>query len=98
MKKLILLTIVLFTMGCSDNEVTISKQEYDQLKGIKVDKPRTITFPEGSGPDYYTWTIHTASDGHDYLDNDGKHSYLLIHYIECSKCCKIDSIKEYENK
>jgi hypothetical protein len=21
-----------------------------------------------------------------------------MHYIECSKCCKIDSIKEYENK
>ena len=79
---------LLFTLISCDNSVTISKSEYDRLKGIKTKTKRTITFPEGTGASYDNWEIIQASDGHDYLENKSGRGYILMHYIECNKCKK----------
>lgn len=79
---------LLFTLISCDNSVTISKSEYDRLKGIKTKTKRTITFPEGTGASYDNWEIIQASDGHDYLDNAGGNDEVVMHYIECNKCKK----------
>ena len=77
---------LVFTLISCDDSVTISKSEYDKLKGIKIQTKRIVTFPESSNAGYYIWEIIQASDGHDYMENDGGNSYQLMHYIECNKC------------
>jgi hypothetical protein len=89
MKKLTTILLLFTLFSCGDDTVTISKSEYNQLKGIKPKTKRTITFPEGSNANYsYEWKIIKASDGHDYLENDGYHGYIIMHYVECNKCKK----------
>lgn len=89
MKNALSITVgLLFTLLSCDSRVTISQSEYDKLKGVKVEVKRTITFPESSSADYYRWKIIKGSDGHDYLENDRGNSYVLMHYVECSKCKK----------
>jgi hypothetical protein len=87
-----LTVLLLFTLfSCGDDTVTISKSEYNQLRGIKPKIKRTITFTEGSrADDFGDWKIIKSSDGHDYLENDGANSYIIMHYIECNKCTGID--------
>lgn len=75
---------LLFTLISCDDSVTISKSEYNKLKGVK----RTVTFPERSAAAYDDWEIIQASDGHDYMENEGGNDYILMHYVECSKCKK----------
>ena len=79
---------LLVTIMSCDSRVTISKSEYDRLKGIKTQTKWTITFPEGTGASDDDWEIIQASDGHDYLDNAGGNDQVLMHYIECNKCKK----------
>ena len=89
MKNVLSITVgVLFTLISCDNSVTISKSEYDKLKGVKAKVTRTITFPESVHSDYHIWKIIKGSDGHDYLENNRGDSYVLMHYIECNKCKK----------
>lgn len=90
MKRLILL--VLLITSCSTDEVTISKEEYDRLRGVKPDVIRTITFPKETDASRYKWKIITGSDGHDYLENNDYEAYIMMHYIECKKC-ELDSLK-----
>jgi hypothetical protein len=90
-----LTVLLLFTLfSCGDDTVTISKSEYNKLKG-KPKIKRTVTFPSESRANYFgDWKIIKASDGHDYLENDGGpnwlNSYIIMHYIECNKCTGID--------
>jgi hypothetical protein len=90
----ILTVLLLFTLfSCGDDTVTISKSEYNQLKGIKQKTKRTLTFPQGSnanGGFDLAWEIIEASDGHDYLENNSYHGYIIMHYVECNKCNGID--------
>lgn len=79
---------LLFTLISCDDSVTISKSEYDKLKGVKVGVERTVTFPESSTAKNMEWKIIQASDGHDYLENKSGNAYILMHYIECNKCKK----------
>jgi hypothetical protein len=89
MKKLTTILLLFTLFSCGDDTVTISKSEYNELKGIKPKPKRTITFPENSNANNgFTWKIIKASDGHDYLENDGYHSYIIMHYVECNKCKK----------
>lgn len=76
MKNIKYLVVVLFLASCS-GDVTLSKREYEKLKGKKV---VTIGVSE--------YELITASDGHDYLDNGGCSSYSCMHYVECKKCAK----------
>jgi hypothetical protein len=90
----VLTVLLLFTLfSCGDDTVTISKSEYNQLRGIKQKTKRTLTFPEGSnanGGFDLAWEIIEASDGHDYLENNSYHGYIIMHYVECNKCNGID--------
>ena len=79
---------LLFTFISCDDSVTLSKSEYNKLKGVKVRIPRTVTFSESSSANYYKWEIIQCSDGHDYMENNGTKSYILMHYTECNKCKK----------
>jgi hypothetical protein len=78
--------VLLFTLISCDSRVTISQSEYNRLKGINIQTKRTITFPEGTAANFDDWEIIQASDGHDYLENNGGSGYVLMHYIECNKC------------
>jgi hypothetical protein len=89
MKNILSIVVgLIFTIISCDSRVTISQSEYNKLKGIKIQTKRTITFPESSNASYYIWEIVQGSDGHDYMENNGAKSYLLVHYIECNKCKK----------
>lgn len=85
--RLSILVGLIFTFISCDDSVTISKSEYDKLKGVKV-RPAKVTFQESSDADQYRWEIIKGSDGHDYLENNAIKSYILMHYIECNKCKK----------
>ncbi len=89
MKNVLSITVgLLFTLISCDDSVTISKSEYDKLKGIKIQTKTTVTFPESSKASYYIWEIIQGSDGHDYMENNGIKSYQLMHYVGCNKCKK----------
>ena len=85
---LAILVGLIFTFISCDDSVTISKSEYDKLKGVKAKVTRAVTFPESSNADAYIWEIIQCSDGHDYMENHAMKSYVLMHYIECNKCKK----------
>jgi hypothetical protein len=91
MKKLTTILLLFTLLSCGDDTVTISESEYNQLKGIKLKTKRTITFPQGSNAGNaldLDWEIIEASDGHDYLENNSYHGYIIMHYVECNKCKK----------
>lgn len=80
MKKIILYTLLL--ASCSSNDVTISREEYNKLKGKRI-----VTFNKGSCASEFNWRIIRGSDGHQYLENSGNaYAYVMMHYIECKKC------------
>ncbi len=83
------MSLFVFT-SCGTDTVTLSKDEYNQLKGGKKSeypKPYKIY-------DYtdHEWEILLGEDGHEYLKNDGYNSFVLIHFPSCKICVK-DSIK-----
>lgn len=63
---------------------------YNKTKGNtekeKINGGVKITFPSSSKASYDEWTVIRGSDGHDYLESNGDHDYVLIHYTECEKC------------
>lgn len=89
MKNILSIVVgLIFTLISCDSRVTISQSEYNRLKGINTHTKRIITFPEESDAGFDEWEIIQASDGHDYLENNGGSGYVLMHYIECNKCKK----------
>ncbi len=87
MKNILSIVVgLIFTLISCDDSVTISKSEYNKLKGVKTQTKRIIKFPVGSGAGFDDWEIIQASDGHDYLDNGGGNDEVVMHYIECNKC------------
>ena len=88
MKKLTTILLLFTLLSCGDDTVTLSKDEYNRLKGIKPKTKRTITFLEGSQANDCDWEITESSDGHDYLENNDGPGYIIMHYVECSKCKK----------
>ena len=90
MKRLILLALLI--TSCSTDDVTITKEEYNRLKGIKPPVIRNVTFPKDASASMLDWKIITGSDGHDYLENNGNSGFIMMHYVECKKC-ESDSLK-----
>ena len=88
MKKLTTILLLFTLLSCGDDTVTLSKDEYNRLKGIKPKTKRTITFPDGSQANDCDWEITESSDGHDYLENNAGNGYIIMHYVECNKCKK----------
>lgn len=87
MKHILILSTIIFLFGCNDEHVVISKQEYNQLKGIK-----SPTYPKTVRIDDNDWSITLGSDGHEYCHNFRNNGYVCFHYIDCIKCKK-DTIK-----
>jgi len=77
MKQLLTILPLLLLFSCDYKPVTI------EPKTIK-----TISFPEGSTSNRNKWKVINASDGHDYMENNGGNDYIIMHYVECNKCKK----------
>ena len=91
MNKILITMLLLLTMISCNDDVTISKEEYKKLKGdtVKPEYPKPFHF---KGEISYNWKINSGEDGHEYLRNDGFHEFVLIHYPDCIKCIKKDSL------
>lgn len=90
MKKLITILSVLFLFSCND-KITISKEEYDELKRntVKPEYPKPFKFKEPSfDANWVRWAIIEGEDNHEYLVNSGGQSFAFIHYSDCKKCKK----------
>ena len=95
MKKLIIIICSTLLFSCSENEVTITNDEYNKLKGIKTNGyPKSFNFKTNTpnGTDGFDWIIILGEDNHEYLTNDGGSYFSLIHYPDCKKCLKKDTI------
>ena len=86
--KNILIILTLFLFSCNDN-VTISKEEYNKLKGntAKPEYPKPFKFKEPSfSANWIKFAIIEGEDSHEYLVNSGGNSFAFIHYPDCKKC------------
>lgn len=91
-----LLTIILpFTtmISCSDNNISISKEEYRKLKS---DTTRSV-YPKTFKVDEAEYNISLGSDGHEYysmyIATGGYSGHERhFHYPDCVKCIKKDTI------
>ena len=92
MKKLLtILSTIILLSGCDNNQVTISKEEYQKLKGdtIKPEYPITIK-PISWTTDITLITIKN----HEYLFAETRGTYggiALTHFPDC-KFCKKDTL------
>lgn len=89
MKKLLVFICLVVLSSCTTDTVTLPKDEYYQLKGIKQSeypKPYKIY---GDFHIDAEWQIVLGQDGHEYLENDGGNGYVLIHFPSCKKCTKV---------
>jgi hypothetical protein len=107
MKKILSVLILLFTLvSCetATEQVTISKDEYEKLKGdtLKSEYPKPFKlYTEGLSSFGNSDGIVLGSDKHEYLVTDyGSHSCNVEHYIDCKLCeqrpLKSAADKEYE--
>lgn len=89
MKYIIILSLFLFS--CNNDTVTISKEEYKELKGdtIKSEYPREFKIGN-SNKNISIFVIELGSDGHEYAHNIYSYydSYVCMHYPDCKKCKK----------
>ena len=86
MKYILILSLFLFS--CNDN-VIISKEEYNKLKGetVKPEYPKKLIIGN-SGYSKTNFLIELGSDGHEYANNEEYHGYVCFHYVDCKKCKK----------
>lgn len=93
MKKILLTLILLFTLVACETateQVTISKEEYQKLKGdtllSEYPKPFKL-YTEGLSSFSNKDGIVLGSDKHEYLVwNYGSHACNVEHYIDCKLC------------
>jgi hypothetical protein len=113
MRKILTIFILLFlaiiaeaVVSCetATEQVTISKDEYDKLKGdtLKSEYPKPFKlYTEGLSSFGNSDGIVLGSDKHEYLVwNFGSHGCNVEHYIDCKLCeqrpLKSAADKEYE--
>jgi hypothetical protein len=90
MKKLLIIACLLTFVSCETETVTLTKDEYNKLKGVKKSeypKPYRIY---GDRHDF-NWVIRLGEDGHEYLENNSGNAYVLIHFPSCKKCYHFDN-------
>jgi len=87
--KHIILIIAVFLVSCNENTITIPKEEYNNLKGIKIIPPKSLQVGN-NGKSRAKFLIELGSDGHEYAHNitDYYDAYVCFHYIDCVKCKK----------
>lgn len=95
MNKILTIILLFITMiSCSDNNITISKEEYRKLKGdtVKSEYPKPFYFEGKDSGGGFNWRIELGEDNHEYLRNSGGNAFVLIHYPNCKKCIKKDTL------
>ena len=90
MKKILLTLILLFTLVACETateQVTISKEEYQKLKGDTSEYPKPFKlYTEGLSYENSDGIV-LGSDKHEYLVwNYGSNSCNVEHYIDCKLC------------
>ena len=91
MTRLVLTLILLFTLVACEkatDQVTISKEEYQKLKGdtLQSEYPKPFKLHR-EGLSYYDDGIVLGSDKHEYLViNYAYNSCNVEHYIDCKLC------------
>ncbi len=94
-KKYIILTFLTILMvSCgSDDTVTISKKEYEQLIGdtLKQGYPKEISWLNSYNESRTAYVVKI--ENHEFLTGWGStgYTYFLIHYPDC-KFCKKDTL------
>ncbi len=87
-KAFFFLAVCLLTVSCGKDEVTISKEEYNELKGVsgsQYPKPFKLLDQEMSYSNRDG--IVLGSDMHEYLiTNWGSNAQNVEHYIDCDFC------------
>lgn len=82
-------------VSCNSDTVTITAEEYKQLKGdtIKPEYPREVHWTNHHGLPTYGHIIKI--ENHEYFCGYGiqtSHSFFMMHYPDC-KFCKHDTLK-----
>lgn len=81
MRKIFLILTAFLAFSCGNSEqVVISKEEYNVLKGIKND---SVLYIDG-----VKFKITKGSDGHDYYTHYWSHGATVEHLIDCRFCTK----------
>ena len=98
MKKILFIIPILF-LACSndnkDNQITISKSEYQKLIGdtIKPKYPKTININHNNSNYRKSFEFYLGSDGHEYTSD---YRGYWFHYGGCELCKqKYDSLIYY---
>ena len=89
MKKLTLTSSLFLLFSCGNNDtVTIDKQEYNRLKGVKSSEyPKD--FKIITSMNCFTSGVVLGSDGHEYLITDKcSNGQNVDHYVDCKLCAK----------
>lgn len=88
MKYFIYILVSLIFLSCNDT-VTLSKEEYEQLKGntVKPEYPKILVI------DGYKNNIYLGSDNHDYIKYGNSYGSNFEHYPDCKNCKKRNNIK-----
>jgi hypothetical protein len=84
---IILISLIIFSCSSEDN-IEISKKEYNQLKGINENPPKSIII-KGRSDEIDELFIYMASDSCEYIEQwtyGGRN--LFFHYPHCKKCHK----------
>lgn len=99
MNKLIIIILLVTLVSCgSKNTVTLTKEEYSKLKGDTFVPIKTFTFKHNVNTDKklsvenFSWEIVLGQDNHEYITNDSYNGLVVIHYPDCIKCLKRDSL------
>lgn len=94
MKVFSIITILFLMTGCTSDDVTISKEEYERLTNdtIKPEYPKPFKLYDHNLKSYADGIV-SGSDGHEYIVicHDSKFGATL-HSPECKICFKKDSI------
>lgn len=93
MKQTIIITLTLFLFSCNNDNVTISKEEYQQLKGdtIQSEYPKISKLPDKISLKADLITI--IHDNHEIILWLNGYGSQMIHKPDCKYCSsKRDSI------
>ena len=99
MKRIILVLALVCLASCkkAEDNIVISRDEYNQLKNQDVNVyPKPFTVNDEEIDNRYNGIL-LGSDGHEYLEtNHGLHAETLTHYVDCIKCAQRQ--QEFENR
>lgn len=59
---------------------------------IDSEYPKPFYFKGKVGVAFYDWFVTLGEDEHEYLYNTGYNGFALIHYPDCKKCIKKDTL------